>query len=395
MALFTLPPLHFFLSLLLITSSYAQLLIPAPTGKYTTGQSTLKLVDTSRIDPYNASSGSRSLMISLFYPITKSSCKKICETPYMPPVTASYIDASVADLGIPNGTFESIRLQVCCSTPTTAAKDVTNFPLVLFSPGLAGSRLQYSALAQELASAGYAVVTMDHTFESLIVEFPDGTIVPGLNDTYFDSSIPGRLESVFDVRVADARFILRQLGRKSVVEKLVHGSKCGFDVDEQKGGKVGFYGHSFGGALAIATLLSPASPLSAAINLDGQQFGNLSDSKKPGLLFGRAEPSPHNRTTDATWADAWTHLKGWRREIALKDIEHLTFGDTGPLLKLAAEAGLDLGDAAKEVIGSLDGARSFEIITGVVQTFFDLTLKGKKTSLFVKGSKEYPELVVG
>lgn len=395
MALLTLPSLHLFLSLLLVASSYAQLLIPAPTGEYTTGHSILKLVDTARIDPYNATSGSRSLMISLFYPITKSSCKKICQTPYMPPATASYNDASVAALGIPNGTFESIRLQICCTTPTTAAKNLAKFPLVLFSTGLQGSRLQYSALAQELASAGYAVVTMDHTFEAQIVEFPDGTVIRGLNDTYFDPEVPGRLESVFRVRLADARFILRQLGRKDVVEKLVPGAKSGFGIDAKKGDKVGFYGHSFGGALAVAMLLSPASPIAAAINLDGQQFGNLSDTRKPALLFGRAEPSPHNRTLDATWAAAWKHMKGWRREIAAKDIEHNAFTDTGLLVKVAAEAGLELGDAVKDVIGTLDGARSFEIITSVVRAFFDLALKGKKATLFEKGDKAYPELVVG
>jgi dienelactone hydrolase len=395
MALLTLPPLHLFFSLFLVTSAYAQFLIPAPTGEYTTGHSTLKLVDTARIDPYNATYGPRALMISLFYPITKSSCKKICQTPYMPPITAAYIDAYVAGLGIPNGTFESIHLQMCCSTPAAAAKDVTNFPLVLFSPGLQGIRLQYSALAQQLASAGYAVATMDHTFESQIVEFPDGTFVQTLNDSYFDPRVPGLLDSVFRIREADAQFVLAQLGRKDVVSKLVPGAKCGFSIDAQKGGKVGFYGHSFGGALAVATLLSPASPIAAAINLDGSQFGNLVDTKKPALLFGRAEPSPHNRTLDATWAAAWTHMKGWRREIAATDIEHGTFADTGVLLKLMAEAGLELGDVVKDMIGALDGARSFEIITAVVRTFFDLTLKGKKTTLFEKGDRAYPELVVG
>jgi dienelactone hydrolase len=395
MALLTLPPLHYFLSLLLITSSYAQLILPAPTGEYTTGHSTLKLVDTARIDPYNASSGSRALMISLFYPIPKSSCKKICQTPYMPPVTASYIDATVAALGIPNGTFASIRLQECCSTPATAAKDVSKFPLVLFSTGLEGSRLQYSAMAQELASAGYAVATMDHTYETEVVEFPDGTVIPRLNDTYLDPEIPGRLEFIFSVREADARFILRQLGRKDVVQKLVPGAKSGFGIDANRGDKVGFYGHSFGGALAVAALLSPQSPISAAANLDGQQFGTLSDSKRPALYFGRAQPSPHNRTLDATWAAAWTHMKGWRREIAAKDIEHNTFTDTGLLVKAAAEAGLELGDAVKDIIGTLDGARSFEIITDVVRAFFDLTLKGKNTKLFDRGDKAYPELVVG
>ncbi|KAF2790321.1 PAF acetylhydrolase family protein [Melanomma pulvis-pyrius CBS 109.77] len=381
-------PLQILLCLLLSAYTQAQLLIPAPKGQYAVGQNTIKLVDTSRTDPYDPSHGHRAVMTSLFYPVPKRSCTQICPVPYMPPVTASYIDASVAALGIPNGTFESIRMQACCSVAPKAKKDITKVPVILFSGGLQGTRLLYSALAQTLASAGYAVITMDHTYETSIVEFPDGTIIPGLNDTNFDPEVPGLLDSVLAIRAADARFVLTQMGLKSVVQKLIPGAACGFNV---KNGNAAFYGHSFGGATAIAALMHD-SRLAAAINLDGMQFGNLTDTKKPALLVGRAEPSPHNRTTDATWAQTWTHFKGWRREVAVAKIEHNTFGDTGLLIKLS---GLPVSDDIKSVIGSLDGGRSFTVITEVVRTFFDLVLKGKKTGLFEKGSKDLPEVVVG
>jgi dienelactone hydrolase len=335
-------------------------------------------------------------MISLFYPISKSPCKRLCQIPYMPPLTASYMDASAAGLGVPNGTVESIRLQVCCSTPRKPAVDVAKFPLVLFSPGLQGSRLLYSALAQSLASEGYAVVTMDHTFETGLVEFPDGSAIRGLPDSYFDGTIPGRLESVFDVRIADARFVLRQLSRKDVVNTLVPGASSSFsEHGTKKALKLGFYGHSFGGALAIAMLLSPSSPLSSAINLDGSQFGNLSDTRNPALFFGRAEPSPHNRTLDPTWAEAWSHLKGCSREVAARDIEHNTFGDTALLLQMAVDAGLMSSDDITGIIGALNGKRAFEIVTGVVRAFFDMTLKGIETGVLDPGSLAYPELVLG
>lgn len=388
MARLAVHPLQFLLCLLLSAYTQAQLLIPAPKGQYAVGQSTLKLVDTSRTDPYDPSHGHRAVMTSLFYPVPKRSCTQICPVPYMPPVTASYIDASVAALGIPNGTFGSIRMQACCAVAPKAKKDITKVPVILFSGGLQGTRLLYSALAQTLASAGYAVVTMDHTYETSIVEFPDGTIIPGLNDTNFDPSVPGLLDSVLAIRAADARFVLTQLGLKSVVQKLIPGATCGFNV---KKGNAAFYGHSFGGATAVSALMHD-SRLSGAINLDGMQFGNLTDTKKPALLVGRAEPSPHNRTTDATWAKTWTHFKGWRREVAVGKIEHNTFGDTPLLVKLS---GLPVSDGIKSVIGSLDGERSFTVITEVVQTFFDLVLRGKKTSLFEKGSKDLPEVVVG
>jgi len=270
------------------------------------------------------------------------------------------------------------------------AKGITESPVVLFSPGLGSSRLLYSALAQAVASAGYAVATIDHVYESPVVEFPDGTIVPGLNSSLLDPTIPGVLDSLLSIRIADARFVLTQLGRKDVIQKLVPGATCGFNI---KKGSAGFYGHSFGGATAIATLVQDGR-FAGAANLDGSQYGNLTDTRKPALYFGRAEPSPHNRTNDETWAAAWSHLKGWKREVALKQTEHISFGDVGLLVKLAKAAGLPIPDEITSVIGTLDGARSFQIMRTVVQDFFDFTFRGVKSKLLNGEDKGYPEVVV-
>ncbi|MEU9498048.1 hypothetical protein [Streptomyces sp. NPDC048196] len=57
-------------------------------------------------------------------------------------------------------------------------------PVLLYSPGLHGSRGQGTALVQDPASRGYLVVTIDHTHDSSDVVFPDGrhevnTMPPG------------------------------------------------------------------------------------------------------------------------------------------------------------------------------------------------------------------------
>src|SRR5205823_6857895 len=124
---------------------------------------------------------------------------------------------------------------------------------------------------------------------------------------------------------------------------------------------------SLGGATAISTL-SKDQRIVGAINMDGSQFGTLSDIYQPALYFGRADPSSHNRTDDETWATAWDHLKGWRRELGLRNSTHLTFGDASLVFKLL---GVPLTDAIKEGIGGLDPARSFEVITTYVQAFMD------------------------
>ena len=49
-------------------------------------------------------------------------------------------------------------------------------PLVVLSPGAGLSRESLTALAEDLASRGYVVAGVDHTYEARAVEFPDGRV---------------------------------------------------------------------------------------------------------------------------------------------------------------------------------------------------------------------------
>lgn len=73
-------------------------------------------------------------------------------TTYMNPITATFEDEEYAPVGVPAGAFGSLTLQSCkpcpASNPSRRIK-ASNYPLVLFSPGLGNSRLLYSAIAQQ------------------------------------------------------------------------------------------------------------------------------------------------------------------------------------------------------------------------------------------------------
>ncbi|KAF1995831.1 hypothetical protein P154DRAFT_333721 [Amniculicola lignicola CBS 123094] len=377
-------PLRLLTFTLFASCPFAQVLIPAPKGLYAVAQSTVKLVDEARIDPYDPNHGKRNVMISLFYPVPRKECKKTCAVSYMPPMTAAYTQAFGAQSGIelPNGTITSLQLQVCCEHTPSAAKSVNRFPIVLLSPGLQGSRLLYSAMAQKLASAGFIVATLDHTYEAFIVEFPDGTFTPGLDSTFWDPSIPGRLEELLPVRVADGRFVLSQLGLKSVAQKLIPGITCGLDNK-----RAAFYGHSFGGATAVRALMDDKRFV-GAINMDGTQFGTIDDFKQPVILFGRGAPSAHNGEDSETWRTLFDHAKGWKRELSLNQSRHLTFFDLPLLFKVAGIS------VSVEVVGELDGQRSFDVISKYVEAFMDFTLKGRKSKLFDGPNEAYPEIEV-
>ncbi|KAF2476377.1 PAF acetylhydrolase family protein [Lindgomyces ingoldianus] len=383
--------LHFLVSLSFWGLARGEILIPEPGGPYAVGYNTMKLVDESRIDPYDPGHGKRNVMMSLFYPVAREDCQQMCSINYMPPITATFEDGFAAELGLtlPNGTFASINWQSCCKVSHRGIQAMEKFPVVLFSPGLGGSRLLYSAMAQKLASAGYAVATMDHTYEGVVVEYPDGSYIVGWNQSYleylFDPAFPERVESVLDIRVQDAQFVLTQLGQLAVVKSLIPGATCAFNI-----GHSGFYGHSFGGATALAALARDHR-LNGGLNLDGSQYGVNQDIHRPAMLFGRDDPHSHNRTNDATWAAVWDHMKGWRRELGLSHSQHTTFMDAPLLIKMA---GLPDSDVIRGILGELDGARAFEIITKYVEAFMDFALKGRRSELFSGPSKAYPEIRV-
>ncbi|KAF2652520.1 hypothetical protein K491DRAFT_604721 [Lophiostoma macrostomum CBS 122681] len=368
--------------------------IPEPKGRYNAALSTAELVDDSRIDPYDPNRGNRSVMVSLFYPVPRNQCNQTCLVPYAPRLAANEFDMEAAAHGAPsNGTFENLRLDVCCSPSHNATQDAITYPLVLFSAGLLDSRLQYNAMAQKITQAGYAVVTLDSTYGSSIVEFPDGRSVAGLNVSFWcdehvtDVCSPTpNIPPLLETNVQDARFILDQLGGPSGIKSLIPSATQGFDTEH-----VAYCGHSFGGATAVRASMEDKRVV-GAINLDGDQFGNITDVLAPVLLFGRSDPVPHNRTDDSTWQETWDHALGWRRQIGLRDAQHWTFNDQPMLAKLA---GWPVTESLKAWIGILDGQRSFAVISAYVIESLDFPLKGQNSSLFDGPSQSFPEVVVG
>ncbi|OCL14414.1 PAF acetylhydrolase family protein [Glonium stellatum] len=338
-------------------------LIPKPNGPYSVSLNTMKLVDTSRIDPFAPTPTNRAVMISLFYPVEKESCRTTCAVDYMPPATAAFEDSHFAG-ALPNGTFEAFKLQVCCDVESGRDRGPEELPVILFSPGARTSRLFYSALAQSLASTGYVVVTIDHPYDADVVEFPDGALVFGVN---ISATMP-TLEKALSTRVSDASFVLSQLGLPSVVEQLVPEAQCAFDVS-----KAAMYGHSLGGATAVAAIQNH-SRFSGGADIDRSLLLINQDIYKPIILFGRED---HNRSNDASWAHAWDYFKGWKQELDLSDSGHYTYTDAPLLVKLT---GLTLPPDLAAVVGSLDGFRAFKIVTTYVGAFMDFVLKGLKRS---------------
>jgi predicted dienelactone hydrolase len=156
---------------------------------------------------------------------------------------------------------------------TNAVSDATpggrqrSLPLVVLSPGFTNSRSTLTALAEDLASHGYVVAGIDHTYESHATAFPDGRVT-----TCLAREAPRRdTEEVAAGRAADVCFVLDELTG-------AHPAWPGAGLIDPS--RVAMAGHSAGGAAAIAAMLAD-SRIRAGIDMDGATAAPIPDEGLP------------------------------------------------------------------------------------------------------------------
>ena len=353
-------------------------LIPQPLGPYSTLITTTMLTDVTRLDPFAPTNTSRVLMVSVYSPIPSSQCSNLSSTEYMPDKTANFYDQTYGPLGIPAGTFGSLKLQVCSQIHRKYRP--RQYPVVLFSPGLGNSRLEYGAIAQSVASNGYIVISIDHTYDASIVEFPDGSVILGA-----DIETEEQITFALAVRAQDVTFVLNQLRIPSFSGSFFLDSSCQLNIKN-----VGIFGHSLGGATALASMANDTR-LSGGVNLDGTFFGPAiqQGTKRPFLLVGH---EGKNQSTDPSWGATWPELKAWKLELEVLGTQHGSFTDL-PLLVDVLGLAPYLPPAVIELLGSITGRRSLEIMRVFVGAFFDKVLRGKGSEILRKATPAYPEVV--
>lgn len=370
------------MGLFLITlGQAATMTLPSSTGPCDVALRASELVDMSRIDPFDSKGGNRSIMITTFTPIN---CGSAFPETYIPNATAKYEDGFFQFSGIPPGTFESLCIQSHTKQrPFFGLGE--HYTVVLFSPALATSRLMYTNMLQEIASHGFAVVSVDHPYDADIVEYPDGRITYGVL-----SNITTEKEfvSAQNVRVKDMSFLLDQMQNKTGITKLFslsEGNSHRLSLD-----RVTILGHSLGGSTAAQTILVD-SRFSGGINLDGYIWGSVLDIglSKPFLLFGN---SNHTQDTKSNWATFWSHLRGWKLELQLEQSRHYTFSDF-PLLVDALSIPEEARRTIQEdTIGTIGGLQAKGVISSYITATLQYFVDGNKSELLNGPSASYPDV---
>ncbi len=360
-----------------------QLTLPKPSGPRRIGTVTLHLVDKTRTDPWLPSHPTRELMVQLWYPAARAAGHPLA--PWISPGAVTHFEKS---MGIPARTLR---------WPTTHARNRAPVlrgrrprPVVLYSPGLGSERNKSTSLVEELASHGYIVVTIDHTHDAGRVEFPDGRVATTALPVEIDDEVVAK---ALAVRVADTRFVLDQLtaintgaNPDAAGRPLPRGLRGALDLS-----RTGMFGHSLGGATALAAMHDDAR-VRAAANLDGSLLGGsaTAGSDRPLLLLG----SDQGRWHDPSWDELWANHDGWKRELVLAGSRHISFTDLEVLYPQAAPLVGLTPKQITQVLGPLAPLRAVRAQRVHLRAFFDLHLRGQSTPLFGKASPGFPEIQV-
>ena len=267
-------------------------------------------------------------------------------------------------------------------------KEEGTYPLVVFSHGSTGMIDSNYSTCKELASNGYVVVSIGHTYQAIYVEDVNGkkTFIDGefFNQVMTDngSDDPERERAVYEnsqkwleVRTGDMNFVLDTIIAKCEAKE--DDVFCRIDLDE-----IGLFGHSLGGATVVA-VGRQRNDIDAVIDLEGTMFGEYEGYENDEYVIND-EPYqiPLLDVNSGVIYEAAKSIENREyvnfyvgrnaadfHEVVFQNISHLNFTDLpliSPILaKLLGKENVNTN--AKECI---------ETINDMVLHYFDYYLKG-------------------
>ncbi|WP_329563357.1 alpha/beta hydrolase family protein [Kitasatospora sp. NBC_01266] len=386
----------------------ARVVLPAPTGPHQVGTVSLHLVDTSRADPWVASQPFRELMVTIRYPARDAARYPLA--PQLPAGVAAAFPAQYLNAdGVPLDKVDWAATLTHDHQGAPVDRSGGPLPVVLYSPGAGDPAALNSTMADDLASQGYLVVSIDHTYEAPAVEFPGGRVVTSVmrQQAAAVGSDPVKLTALLRklvaVRVADTRFVLDQLdalaaGHNPDAEQrqLPRGLLGALDPN-----RIGMFGQS-GGGFTAAQAMHDDPRIKAAADLDGLlgYVGDDSDPANPGtaatdgldrpmLLMGSQGDDHH---TNPSWGALWQHSTGWHRDLTLSGSTETTYTDKESMLPQIARQ-LNLPPATvTDALGTIPPERAVAAERAYLTSFFDRWLRGQDDHLLDHPSAAYPDV---
>ena len=277
-------------------------------------------------------------------------------------------------------------------------------PVLVYSHGYAVARpSSNTALLEELASQGYWVATIAHTYETPGVVFDDGRVlawdpqaVAGLfedqdTSTFFDAypttDDPAERDALVRRFIAEQTSTIRSMqvwnaDTRAVVdeiERIASGERPTPFAGRLDLDRLGVLGMSFGGAAAGVFCVEDRR-CKAGLNLDGFHYGEgMADAvvRVPFMILSA------KREGIAINEFFFRHAAGPMYHLTIDGTTHMNFTDTS----ISSISLRWIG-----ALGDIDGHRMLAIMNAYVPAFFDHHLLGEVSTLLERDSPDFQEV---
>lgn len=202
----------------------------------------------------------------------------------------------------------------------------SRLPLVVMSHGLGGNGNHSEFISEALASNGYLVAGIDHTYYGGPVRFPDGKILSSIpNMLRFTGSkvTDDLLATYFEEWIKDCHWVMDEIQRIDQDPSSPFYQR----IDTTR---IAMVSHSFGGAMGMQCA-SERNDIVATVSMDGALRGTVKDfgTQVPFMMIwpGNASNSVDNRFVEGAFANSL--LYHW---ASIQNAQHGDFADHNRLL---------------------------------------------------------------
>lgn len=340
--------------------------LPVPAGPFAVGTASFALVDASRGEPATEQADDvRRTPAQLWYPIDD---RAVGDRAPLIAHARSFGLGTARALGLPPFLLDHLGLVRSNATEgAPLADDEASYPVVVYVHGWGGSRLAQAHLLESLASRGYVVLALDHTYAASAAQFPDGESIafdPSLAPTAAGKDDVDAGGPLLATMASDVAFALAALRAD---EGPLPARRLALD-------RVGLVGHSVGGGAAVQICaemvrcgallaLDPwVSPLRDDVIDRGSDAGLL-------VIRSQAWADTPNDTRLRRHAEVSTALEGFLH-VAGSDHRDVT------LLSLLSPLARGLG-----LRGETDPRRTHEVVDRYAAALFDRYLRDRDGGL--------------
>ena len=353
--------------------------VPEPTGMHEVGTLSMTVLDEQRTELYGESPGSsRRFMVQVWYPAETTEGF----------IRSQWVDGGVPvvqslarDWNLPAFVLNHIRhVKAHAYIDAPLLEGETQFPVVIISHGWSGSRNLHTDFAEELASQGYVVFSIDHTYGSVATVFSDNDIsvidrgaLPLRSETDQFLTYANALVNTYAGDISSTIDFLSDLNRDTT-------SMFYQRLDES----VGVVGHSTGGGAAVKAALED-NRIKSVVGLDPWVEPLLEEE----LLGGIHQPTFFIRS------------EGWEVSLNNPYLETLTLNSSNiQLNQIPGTTHYDFGMVYMVsplapligIQGSFRGSSLSVILTDLLEDFFSQTLPSDSLTFTINHPTLVPAL---